>query len=491
MQVTNIIQIKKFSALLGAILFGLSGAVLADDKTEMLIDKTVAVYGGDKLLGVKTLTVEEKYKGFRFGQSESPNEVDLVDYHSSVSIDFANQRKSFRWRRGSKKYFSTMHQLFDGKKGYSIDHSARTTAENSNITFASADRRHLLYVDTALVLLMNNVREQAGYVGEESFRGTIHDKVKFKAEGYPEMTLYIDRETGLVSKMQRPHWRPGQFYNYNFSEFEQKEGIQYATSTYVTRNGQPYNVSVSRKIEINPAISTLFALPEGYGDEAPSIDFSEMSVKKIADNTYLAGKNWGFSIFVDAGSYFIAAGGYEGLTERFKAMKEFTGTDKPLKYQVVSHHHLDHLGGMKEAAELGVTFITVKEHVESIRRIAETDLPEERFITVDKIGSFAGGALKVIDYPNGHSTHNLMSYFPASKIFFSADFYFSRQENGAPDGYEGLNKFKTMLKEQGIDVEYFAAAHSGRVLTAANFETSLNQISESVCPADWTICQSD
>lgn len=476
--------------LSGVFLCLLSDIAWAGEKEKLIIDRTIAAYGGNKLLAIKTMTVEDKYKGFRFGQSHSPEEVDLVDYHSSVSIDLANQRKSFQWIRGNTDYYSIMHQLFDGSKGYRIDHRARRLSESSSLSYATADRRHLYFLDTALVLMLHKVREQASYVGFVSFRGVNHDKISLTAEGHPQMTLYIDQETGLISKMQRPHWQPGQFYNYNFSLYEQKQGIQYASSTYVTRNGQPYNISTSRKVKFNTNIDKLFELPSDYGEEAPSIDFSEMSVNKIADNTYLAGKNWGFSIFVDAGDYFIAAGGYAGLTERFQAVKDFLGIDKPLKYQVVSHHHLDHIGGMKEAEALGVTFITVKAHIDSLLQIIEKDLPASRFAIVDNIASFADGLLKVIDYPNGHSTHNLMSYFPASKTFFSADFYYSRQQQGAPDGHEGLKKFEAKLRKNGLDVKYFAAAHSGRVLTAADFETSLRQIGKpSVCPKDWAICR--
>ena len=467
-----------------------SSVTVADDKSSTIIDNLVKAYGGKKLIELKTLTVEDKYKSFRFGQSASPDEIDLVDYHSSVSIDFKSKRNSFQWRRGGKKYFSTQHQIFDGHKGYSINHSGRTITENANITYYSADRRHLYYLDTAVAILLNQSKYTATHQGESTVHGEIHDKISFKPEGYPEMTVFIDRKTGLISKMQRAHWRPGQFYFYHYKDQEQTQGINYASSTYVTRNGDPYSVSVSRKIQVNQDIDHLFELPQEYGDAPATIDFSQMTVKKIAPKTYLAGMNWGFSIFVDAGEFFIAAGGYKDLSKRFKAMKEFSGLDKPLKYQVVSHHHLDHLGGMKEAAELGANFITVKRHINTIRRVAGIDIPDDRFVTIDKVGTFAGGLLKVMDYPNGHSIHNLMSYFPQSKIIFTADFYFSRQKQGVPNGYEGLKRFKKQLAINEFDVDYFAAAHSGRVLTITDFEQSLNQLSgDSVCPENWSICK--
>ena len=481
---------SKYSSTLAIILLIFCNSALAGKNEQAIISKTIAAYGGDKLINLKSLTVEEKYNSFRAGQSEDPNETDLVEYHSSVSIDFNLKRNSFRWIRGNKaSSYSTMHQVFDGKKGYRINHSGQTISEDSSINYTSAERDHLLYLDTYVAKLLHNNRKQVKHQGTVIFHGSIHHKLVFTHNNQQEITLFIDQDTGLISKMQRPHWLPGQFINYHYSSIETKQGISYAYSTYVTRSGQPYSVSSSKVVYFNQNISSMFERPNNYGKVAPTIDFSEMSVTKLAENTYLAGQDWGFSIFVDSGSHFVAAGGYEDLSKRFDAVKKFSGFDKPLKYLVVSHHHSDHLGGMKEAEALGVTFITVEEHIESIRKITEIDIPDDRFVTVDKYQSFENELLKVIDYPNGHSTHNLMSYFPSSQILFTADFYFSRKMNGVPNGYDGLEKFRDELASRNINVAKFAAAHSGRVLTIEDFNQSLKKRSKPVCPESWVICR--
>jgi len=482
---------KKWSIL--ALLLTLTQATVAfagsqPSQIEQVIKNTVSAYGGNHLLNLKSLALEEKYIGFSDGQSTDPDEVDKGDYHVKVAVDFKNGRKDFRWIRGNKASYSIMHQLYNGNTGYRIDHDAKTKSQSSGLNFANVDRRHLYSLDAFLVKLMHENGTSAKYDGEINLYGDRHHQVSFQAEGYPEMTLYIDQKTNLVTKMKRAHWVPGQFYYYHYSLPEKAQHIQYATDTYVTRNGQPYSVTVSRRVQVKDLPDSYFDLPENYNDAPESLDFSEMSVQQIAENTYLAGKGWGFSIFVDVGSYFVAAGGYDGLTERYKAMKAFAGLDKPLKYFVVSHHHTDHLGGMAEVAKLGANFITVGEHIARIREMAETDLPDGRFITIDKQSNFFDGVLRVIDFPNGHSTHNLMSYFPASQVLFSADFYITRQKEGVPYGHSGLQKFKKLLVAEDIQVELFAAAHSGRVLTADDFEKSLKKTRESNCPQYWEIC---
>ncbi len=467
----------------------LAPAGLAGDAEDALIDKIVAAYGGDALLEVKTLRINDRSKGFRYGQSFSPNEIDLAHYNALVTVDFENRRKALQWVRGSQPNISLQHQIFDGTQGYSIDHTARTLTENSGITYSSADRRVSWLLDTVLARMIADERADAVYQGEENYDGAAHRKISFQADGFPRMTLYIESESGRISKMQRSHWVEGQYFNYQFSGYKRQDGITYAASTYVTRGGQPFEVVTARAVKFNPEVTAVFDLPVGYGEEKPTIDFSKMTVNKLADGVYLAGQNWGFSIFVDAGDYFIASGGYRGLKDRLEAVNAFAGVDKRLKFQVVSHHHNDHLGGMKEAAELGAVFVTVKEHVNAIRESAGVTLADDKFVIVDGSGSVAGGKLMVVDFPTGHTSHLLVSYIPSAKIAFTADTFFSRQEAGVPSGSERLSAFKKMFADHKLDVDYFAAAHSGRVLTPAELDAAINNIPEDeVCPADWKFC---
>lgn len=460
----------------------------AGDKEDALIDRAVGAYGGEHFRAMNSLVIVDRYKGFRFGQSNDPTSVDEVLYDARTSINFQTNSKALRWISGRKNSFSAQHQVFNGKKGYSINHTNQTIAENNNITFANTDRRNSYFLDMALLKLLDATRDKAVYLGEALYSGKIHEKISFQAEGYPEMTLYLDPESGLISTMTRDHWVAGEYYSYQFSDYRSANGVLYAGETYVTRGGLPYNVLVSRTVEVNSDIETDFVLPQGYGEEGKALDFSSMVVKQLGEGVFLVGKDWGFSLFIDAGDYFIALGGYEGLQERFDEVKAFSDQEKPLKYQVVSHHHLDHLGGMKEAAALGATFITVKEHIASVRESAGGTLADNRFLLVDGEGSFADGKIQVLDFPNNHASHHLVSYIPAVKMIFTADTFLSRKETGAPPGYSELIDLRDMLAAHHIDAEFFAAAHSSRILTADDLAVSISNIKAEVCPVSWVEC---
>jgi len=464
--------------------------VSAGAKEDALIDKLVLAYGGEALLSLKSLTLMDNLKRFTSGQSYSPTEVDLSHYNTVVKIDFENGRKELQLIGGEGKHIYARHQFYDGEKGYGINHTDQTVMENSSYRFTTVDRRFSLRIDALLVKLLHDNQEDAKYEGKVLYRGKSHEKISFEAEGYPKLTLYIDQVTGLITKMTRPHWAPNTEFSYVYTGHEIQDAIPFAKGVYVTKGGKPETLSVSRSLVLNPDLTGAFHIPSSYGAAPKSMSFTDMSVKELSEGVYLAGQDWGFSIFVDAGDHFVAVGGYEDLKKRLAAVQVYAETEKPLKYQIVTHHHLDHLGGMGEAMELGAVFVTVKEHVASIRAIVGKPIPDDRFILIDGAGSVGNDLVKLVDFPNGHASHNLVSYIPGAKTVFTADYFLSRQETGAPDGHNGLVKFKETLRDHNFDADYFAAAHSGRVLTAADLQEAMNNIAPpEVCPVGWSQCE--
>jgi glyoxylase-like metal-dependent hydrolase (beta-lactamase superfamily II) len=268
-----------------------------------------------------------------------------------------------------------------------------------------------------------------------------------------------------------------------------QQGLVFAQQVNVTRGGNPHLVVTNRQVQFNPAPANIFALPNNYQESPASMDMSSMTVQEITEGVYLAGKDWGYSVFVDTGEGFIAAGGYSKLMERFDAVKSFAKIDKPLQKVVVSHHHRDHIQGMPEAIELGATLIAVEQHVNTVKAVINTSSTNDNFDIVENTASFADGKVIVIDMPSAHSSHNLMTYIPAAKLLFRADTYFSRQVGGVPFGGADLQKISQRLHSLDLEVDKFAAAHSARILTAADFEASKKKVFEPVCPVDWAICQ--
>jgi len=469
----------------------LSSGVNAESEVETLVDNLVERYGGDNLIAIKTISIKDNYKQFNATQNHNPDKVDVDDYRISMNIDFINQRKNFRRLLGNPKVQYVWERIFDGEHGYQINHDEGTVQIEPNLTFENADWNYSYALDTLLVKMLYNARNTAKFIGKQYYQGRSHQKISFKTNAGKELTLFVDELSGLISQMTRAHYLPNELYSYNFSNHQNKKGIIYATASYVTSARLPHTVTMTREVLFNTKNTNTFQAPSQYKKSPQEIDAEEMRVRVLAPGVYHVGKNWGFSIFVDMGDHFIASGAYREFKQRFEAVKTFTSKDKPLKYQIVTHHHLDHLGGINQVAALGASFITVEEHVSSIKAQAGIELSDDKFILVDEKISLLDDRLQVIDVATSHSDHNLISYFPSSKIAFIADHFYSRKKSGSIQGDPDLVLIRNKLAKYQFDVKKFAAAHSHRTLTTAELNQAIEHIINVSCPKGWDICSNE
>ena len=480
-------KVFKVVVFVGAI--ALSSFSTAADKTELIINQVMTTYGGEKLRKIKTIQLTDQFKTFRDGQSYSPQEIDIEHNYADVFIDVEKMRKNFRWIIGNKDDYSIRHWLFDGKDGYAISHASQTQSINDMVSYDFADRYHSHLLDTVIIHALISNRANATWLGGVNFLGQLHDRLGFKFSDDIEVELYINQTSGYLTYMEKTSENAKRTLRYHYKGHKKQQGIVFAKDVHVTRGGNPNIVVTNRQVKFNKPIGSGFDLPKNYGALPASMDMSVMTVQEVMTGVYLVGQNWGYSVFVDVGDHFIAAGGYSELTERFNAVKSFAKVDKPLQKMVVSHHHNDHIRGLAEAIKLGATLIAVEQHVDSVKRVVETPLNDAHFSLVEDKASFANGQVVVFDLPSGHTSHNLMTYIPAAKLLFSADTYFSRQQSGAPFGGSYLQVIADRLTSLKLPVEKFAAAHSARILTAEDFSTSVTKTLESVCPTNWQICQ--
>lgn len=456
----------------------------AGERENLLIDKIVAAYGGDALVAMKTLKIETEYKTPNIGQSASPDLLDLGVLKDRVVIDFENMRVSeVSWTMTSNGP-RLGERYNNGETGHSINFFRGTHVDREDYTFDRVAGGSMRMLDAAIVRVLNQARDKTVFAGTASVKGRRHYQLTFPMPATSDLTIFVDTETNLLSKMTRPGG-----LSYVYSQHKIMEGVTYASSADFFIDGQPNMISVSRGLTINPNVAGEFEMPEGIVTiPGGMLDTSELMAKEIASGVYLAGQRAGFSIFVDAGDYFIAAGGYPQITKRFEAVKGLAGVDKPLKFQVVTHHHSDHLAGLDEIMHLGADLVVVESHVGAVRAALKTEVEDNRIVLVAGEKSLAGGKVQVFDIATSHSDQFLVFYVPEAKILFSADHFSTQVKNAPPGPSFGAVTFLQALEKLDLDIDYLYDAHTSHVFTMQDLRTVAAKYTGQMCLRGHDIC---
>jgi glyoxylase-like metal-dependent hydrolase (beta-lactamase superfamily II) len=145
---------------------------------------------------------------------------------------------------------------------------------------------------------------------------------------------------------------------------------------------------------------------------------------------------------------------------------------KPVKYLVLTHHHMDHAGGVRAYADAGATIVVGKGAVEHFRRVlaapytrnpdlSPQDLSRTPIVEVKDKYVLTDGTREVHAYliePNPHAEGLLIGYVPDAKLGFVTDIW-------SPGGPlpEKLNPALASLvagvKKAGISPVKFAGGH--------------------------------
>jgi flavorubredoxin len=144
---------------------------------------------------------------------------------------------------------------------------------------------------------------------------------------------------------------------------------------------------------------------------------------------------------------------------------------KPIRYLIQSHHHNDHLAGIRTYVAHDVTIVTTQPNAKLIQAIANTsfahapDRQEERqklpkFEMVSgKKWSIADQSIAVEVYdigPTLHAKEMLVTYFPGQGIMFQSDMILYKEN---PHNTPLNGEFAEWLRKSNPRLNVLAGAH--------------------------------
>ena len=165
-----------------------------------------------------------------------------------------------------------------------------------------------------------------------------------------------------------------------------------------------------------------------------------------------------------------APGSSEGADKAIQMIKEAL-PGKPIRYVALTHHHSDHIGGLRSFIAEGATVITTRANrgvVETMAAAPQNDRlaraprkPEFLFVEGGRrVLTDGEQTVELIDVgPNPHAKEMLIAWLPKQRIVFQGDLFFVPEQRRAGRTAADLD---ARLREEAAGKGPRAAAHRQR-----------------------------
>ena len=310
-----------------------------------------------------------------------------------------------------------------------------------------------------------------------------------------QVALYVDASTALVSKYELVFTDPLRGQSASeiiFSDYASAGKLK-VPQTWTWRLAGDVVARYKVNAQFNAGdIDKAFEMADAGFSKVSALPLTlKPSVEKLADGVYVihnvAGQNQN-TMAVEFKDYIVAVeapGTSEGADNVIKRIKE-TIPGKPIRYVAVTHHHGDHIGGLRSFIAEGATssrLAAIATVVETMAAAPQNDRlsknprkPEFMFVEGGKrVVTDGEQTVELIDVgPNPHAREMLIAYLPKQRVLFQGDLFFL-PNNDAPVGppQPTTISFAQKLKEKGLAVDRIASVH-GRTATMADFLKALD-----------------
>jgi glyoxylase-like metal-dependent hydrolase (beta-lactamase superfamily II) len=487
---------------IAVLLFALSLPTFAADtaakhsqqQAEAIIKAAAKAHGGaDAILGLTSYTL--KATGTATPRMQTTTPVPPYESGTSgedVAVDLANNRINALNETNVAGFEAHNRFVLNGSDGINQNLRAKTytpvqPAGLSNPVFGQYFRRL-----PALILrnaLSNPISLR--YLGTDNFRGAKQDVVTFAQGDGTQLTIYVDANTHLLSKYELVLPDPLTGNDSNeviFADYAPVNGIQTPRSWAQHLAGEP---SVQRTITVTyntPLAETLFDAKAAGFELVPPAGNRPIAPNKLAAGVYVienfGGGNYNVLVveFKDHVLVMEARLNTALVDDVVKRVKELV-PNKPIRYAAISHHHNDHMGGVRGYINAGATIVTTPGNAALIRQyataklddsLAKSNAPLKLETIANKKRVFTDGdqTVELYDIGGPHAKEMLIAYLPKQKIAFQADLFFLPYAGPVGPPQASMLAFADSLKKLGLDVQTIAAVH-GRTATIRDLEQAV------------------
>lgn len=456
----------------------------SQEKARAVLDRAVAANGGaEALRAVKVVRLRLAGETFPRLQMTTPTPpFEGGSFDETLLVDLENDRMRLDQKLGGFGFDGDVTVAIADGTGATWDNRARTVTpipadQSSQQQFVQYQRRLPNLLLRSALDRLTSLR----YLGEDTFEGRRHDVVTFVMPDTQQVALYVDAATGLVSKYELlfvDSLEGIEGSEIVFGDYH-KVGDYQVPRRWSNRQLGEDQTRYTVEAEFNPAVTdeSFRVSATGYAETKPVPTTLEAKVEKLAEGVYLiqnvAGQNQNtmaveFADFVAAVEAPGSSDGADAVIKRIHGLVP----GKPIRYVAMTHHHGDHIGGMRSFIAEGATVVTTAENRPVIESMASTDQGDslsrrprkpEFLLLENGRRAIEDGArrLELIDIgPNPHARQMVIAWLPREKIVFQGDLFFV-PNNDAPFGppQPSTASFAKKLRELGLPAEKIAAVH--------------------------------
>ena len=463
-------------------------------KAKATLDRSANAYGGLAALNaIANISIKTAGESVHRNQSRRLGDLDRTPYTGELVIDLKNAR-AMQTQKGHYPGGFNWHTGFvvDAGNRTSFDLIRKTSNPPGQISPAIF-RANIRWLPQLVLLNALERGETLRYLGKTEYDKRPHELIDYVGSEGARLTLYIDQETGLLSKFETlgtDRFAGDSVFETRFTD-QRKTGNHIVPARRLNAiNGEITNdfglTDVTFNAELKPEI---FKVPEGMR----AVTFPQLTpVTKHAEKIYTTSAGGYNVLFVDFNDHIFVmeAPGNDRLSLQAIEQIRKTIPNKPIKYVAVTHHHDDHAGGIRTYIAEGATLIITPgeeaffKRVSGLRFNADPDAltrnPREPKFEPIQNGKrvLTDGTTTVELYDIGagpHAEGMLVAYFPDQKLIYQGDLL-NRPSNGDyPIANDTSAHFLNWIDTKKLPVEITIPVH-GTPTTIAEFRKAVAEM---------------
>jgi glyoxylase-like metal-dependent hydrolase (beta-lactamase superfamily II) len=443
------------------------------NKANEVITAALAANGGEEALkNLNSLVVEADFMTHATNQSRGTEPPWDVNPQTNFNALDLNRKFIYTEASGSGGGFDfSGGTLIDGEKAWQLDYRGGTAQPIAEPDFMATAGPFIRVTPPLVMKQLAERRQFSHWLGQVKIDGRDHDIVTLVMATGPGLSLYLDSETRLLTRMERVLPPFGQV-EYRYRDYETVGGFPFNRTFHLLINDEPNIDSKITAIKVNEAVDAYAQVPASLQqvDEQTPDDFN---LQEIDEGVFLVGGNGAYGLFVEMQDYLVAIGGTQGAKQRMQEVARHSG--KPMRYGALTHHHSDHTPAAADYAAAGMTIIASQAHESVVR--AASNAGDVKFEGVKDRMVLDDGSRRIefIDIgPTSHTEHLLIAWLPEEKLVFEADHFQQPRTGPLPPAVQSTRDFAAALSKLGLDIERIVGEHSPRIGSPGDLQAALD-----------------